>query len=335
MAWFKVSDDWATHPKTTAAGKDARGLWFVSGTLMAKASTDGLIAKDQHSLYAALAGVPWRRNAEKLIEVRFWHRGSEVRNCRDCAVDIDNINRHRRSEDMPLLVIAPDDLYWHAWAFHQLPKHRQISPEAQAADDRDRALRKDTRLCQEIQKRDGSLCRYCGFRVNWKDRRGRHRATYDHMNPRCFSPAGGNFLEAVVTACGECNSQKGARTVAEWVADGGRTLKPAGWKAGDPDPDDLPQTWPGLDPDLIQTPGKPDSGSNPPLAGGQAHARLGPGQVGPGPGPGPEPGRVGPARLGLGGSGAGLAGLVRAAPSGAPPGATTSTRSTTDEGKNP
>jgi hypothetical protein len=329
MPWFKVSDDWATHPKTIAAGKDGRLLWVVTGTLMAKASTDGVIAKEQHQLYSALAGVPWKRNAAKLVEVGLWHTQEELRRCRDCRTDLDALNDHRRQEDVALIVMGPDDLYWHAWAAHQLPKHRQLSPEARAADDRARALRKDTALCQEIQKRDASLCRFCGHRVNWRDRRGARRATYDHLNPYCYTPNGGNFLEAIVTACGDCNSKKGKRTVAEWVAAGGHTLKPIGWQAGDPPPDTPP--WastsppsgppgsnPGSNPDLIPTRPEPDSGPDPTRAHGRAHPRLGPGQVGSGPGLGP--GGAVTAGLGLGRAGPGLAGLVRAG-SGAPPGA--------------
>ena len=321
MPWFRMSDDWATHPKTISAGKDARSLWVITGNLMAKASTDGVIAKDLQPLYASLAGVPWKRNAAKLIEVRFWHDAAGVKACRDCSVDIDNINRHRRENDMPALVLEPGDLYWHGWAYHQLPKARQLSPEAQAAIDRDRKLRRDTALCQDIQKRDGSLCRYCGIRVDWRHRKGRHRATYDHLDPRCFTPNEGNFLEGVVTACGQCNESKGSRTVDEWVADGGLTLKAPGWRAGDDEqgPEAAPAAPPSIPPgsnpgssrDLIQTPEKSDPGSSPGYAGGRSHAGLGPGQVGLDHGSGP--GQVGPARLGLVGAGPGLggAGLVR------------------------
>lgn len=317
MPWFKISDDWATHPKTIAAGKNPRLLWVCTGTLMAKSSTDGVIAKDQQQLYAALAGVPWASNSKKLIEVGFWHPAGDARKCRDCATDIDAINHHRREEDMPLLELNNSDLYWHAWAAHQLPKHRQMSPEAKAADDRSRALRKDAQLCQEIQKRDRSLCRYCGRRVDWRDRRSTRRATYDHLDPYCYSPAGGNFLEAIVTACGDCNGKKGKRTAAEWAADGGLTLKPVGWAAGDPELDpsgsdpDLARIKSGSNPFLIPDPGFSSSGSNPTRAHGRPHPRLGPGQVGLD--PGLDPGRPGVGRVGLAGAGAGLglAGLVR------------------------
>lgn len=321
MPWFKMSDDWATHPKTISAGKDARSLWVITGNLMAKASTDGVIAKDQHALYAALAGVPWKKNAAKLVEVGFWHDVAGARACRDCSIDIDNINRHRRDNDLPVLVLGDGDLYWHAWAAHQLSKARQLSPEARAAEDRARALRRDTGLCQEIQKRDGSLCRYCGIRVDWRHRKGRHRATYDHLDPRCFTPNGGNYLEGVVTSCGQCNEAKGSRTVDEWVADGGHTLKPAGWRAGDDEqgpeavapvpPSTPPGSNPGSSRDLIQPPDFSNPGSDPGREHGRPHPGPGPGQVGLDPGPGS--GQVGPGRLGLVGAGPGLggAGLVR------------------------
>lgn len=318
MPWFKMSDDWPTHPKTIAAGKDARSLWVITGTLMAKASTDGVIAKDQHQLYAALAGVPWKRNAEKLIEVGFWHDAAGLRSCHACKGDLETLNHHRNQEDLPPLQIGPQDLYWHAWAAHQLPKHRQLSPEARASEDRSRALRKDTQLCQEIQRRDASLCRYCGTRVDWRHRRGPRRATYDHIDPYCYTPAGGNYLEGVVTACGDCNARKNRRTIEEWVAAGGHTLKPPGWKIGDPDPSEAPPeappgsssgpnpdlipTWSGSSSDLAPTREGIRSGSSPTRAGGRAHPRPGPGQVGLDPG------------LGLGRPVTGLAGLGRDGP---------------------
>ena len=346
MPWFKVSDDWATHPKTISAGRNARSLWFTSGNLMAKAATDGVVPAAQHKLYASLAEVPWKANAARLVEVRFWHvdgNGPDgLKRCTDCQIDIDNIQRHRVNNDLPRLEIGPNDLYWHAWAFHQLPKHRQMSPEAKAADDRDRALRRDSGLCQEIQKRDGSLCRFCGIRVDWRHRKGRHRATYDHLDPRCFTPNGGNFIEdyrlgdpsprGVVTSCGPCNEEKNGRTAAEWVADGGHTLKPPGWKAGDPDPTRPDAIWPGSDPDLAGTPLKSDLGSDPGRGHGRADARLGPGQIGLD--PGPDPGRVGAGRVGLGGDGPGLAGLVRsgAAGAGSGPSPATDVSAATDAG---
>jgi len=337
VSWFKVSDDWLDHPKTQRAGKNGRALWIAVGNRCAKYSSDGLIEGDLLKGIAALAEVPFGPTVRKLVELGSWHDHETVKKCGKCQRDIEAINALRRSDGIELLRVAAGDYYFHDWAAHQLSSRRMVSPEARMAEDRSRALKKDTDLCRAIQGRDKSLCRYCGTRVNWLHRRGPTRATYDHVDPFCFEPAGGNFLEAVVTACGPCNSEKNQRTVEEWVASGGHDLKPAGWKIGDPIParenaqnpvppqtaptaspaqtpePDLVPIWSGPSSDLIQTPQIPDSGSNSAHVHGRAGAGLGPGQVGSGPGPGP--GQVGLGRLG---SGPGLAGLVRTG-SGGPP----------------
>ena len=66
---------------------------------------------------------------------------------------------------------------------------------------RDKQLSRDRELCSKIKNRDRNLCRYCGVRVNWTDKRGRDRGTYDHVDPDL-----GNTELNVVVACGYCNS---------------------------------------------------------------------------------------------------------------------------------
>lgn len=302
MPWFKLSDDWLEHPKVQRAGKNGRALWVAAGNRCAKHSMDGLIEGDLLKGVAALADVPCAATARKLVEVKLWHDQDTVAACAKCMQDLAVINRWRRDEGMDLIVVGAGNFYSHDWAFHQLSAQRLLSPEARMAADRLKALHKDPGLTRQIQTRDKSLCRFCGQRVNWKARKGATYATYDHLDPWCYSPAGGNFLEGVVTACGPCNGDKGQRTVDEWVAAGGRTLKPAGWKQGDQEPAvDLPRIYSGVDPGQVPIYPGSDSGSTPTRAHGRADARLGPGQNGLGPGVG----------LGLVGAGPGLAGLVR------------------------
>lgn len=316
MPWLKISDDWLENPKIQRLGKNGRALWIAVGNRCAKYSSDGLIEGDLLKSIAALAEVPAVATTKKLVELKAWHDHDAVKKCDACMRDITTINDHRRADGQDLLVVGKGDFYFHNWADHQLSKHRTVSIEARMAEDRSRMLRKDSALCREIQARDKGLCRYCGIRVNWSDRRGVHRATYDHKDPHCFAPNNGNFLEAINTSCGPCNVEKGQRTVEEWVAEGGRTEKPAGWKMGDPDPTAAPAELPledlarpdsGSSPDQIQPPGFPDPGPSSPHGHGRPDAPLGPGRIGPGPGPGP--GRIG---FGLVGAGTGLAGLVGA-----------------------
>lgn len=72
---------------------------------------------------------------------------------------------------------------------------------------RTKALHRDRDLCRRIQERDANLCRYCGTRVNWVDRKGPAGGTYDHVDPD-----GPNRLENVVVACRRCNARKKDRT---------------------------------------------------------------------------------------------------------------------------
>jgi 5-methylcytosine-specific restriction endonuclease McrA len=62
-------------------------------------------------------------------------------------------------------------------------------------------------LCAFVKQRDRSLCRYCGIRVNWTDKRGGDGATYDHVDPD-----GDNTRDNVVVACRRCNGRKRDRT---------------------------------------------------------------------------------------------------------------------------
>lgn len=76
--------------------------------------------------------------------------------------------------------------------------------------DRRYALYNDMRLIKAVRARDGDQCRYCGKRVNWKDRKGVDGGTYDHVDPD-----GENTLDNIVVACRSCNSKKKRRTQGE------------------------------------------------------------------------------------------------------------------------
>lgn len=72
---------------------------------------------------------------------------------------------------------------------------------------RNNRLGKLHELCTFVKTRDRSLCRYCGIRVNWADKRGPAGATYDHVDPD-----GDNTRENLVVACRRCNGRKKDRT---------------------------------------------------------------------------------------------------------------------------
>jgi hypothetical protein len=72
---------------------------------------------------------------------------------------------------------------------------------------RDKDLKRNGELCRAIKARDRHLCRYCGDRVNWADKKGRLAGTYDHVDPD-----GDNSFHNVVVACKRCNGIKKDRT---------------------------------------------------------------------------------------------------------------------------
>lgn len=99
-----------------------------------------------------------------------------------------------------------------------------------------RAEARDPLTIKAVRARDGSLCRYCGIKVNWSDRRGRNGGTYDHVIPGL---AGG--VDNLVVACRSCNSSKRNRTPEQ----AGMTLRPAPAKR-------TPRSGPRSDPDGSQ-----------------------------------------------------------------------------------
>lgn len=60
-------------------------------------------------------------------------------------------------------------------------------------------------------------CFYCGITLSWEVHRDIHT---DHVMP--FSRGGTNTLDNIVLSCEECNSDKGVKTLEEW-------LKVRGW----------------------------------------------------------------------------------------------------------
>lgn len=69
MAWFKVDDGLAFHPKVIAAGNAAMGLWLRAGAYSAKFETDGRLK------FAELSPLSCRkRDIDRLVEVGLWER---------------------------------------------------------------------------------------------------------------------------------------------------------------------------------------------------------------------------------------------------------------------
>ena len=88
MAWFKVDDRWARHPKVRRASKDARLLWAVAGVESAANETDGVVdaLQLQDAIYLAdLRGKAGPMAAASLVEVGLWHDAVTVADCKRCG----------------------------------------------------------------------------------------------------------------------------------------------------------------------------------------------------------------------------------------------------------
>lgn len=66
MPWFRLDDDFHSHPKVRDAGNCAVGLWVRCGTYAAHYLTDGYVAGD-------IAGeLGSRREADRLVDAELW-----------------------------------------------------------------------------------------------------------------------------------------------------------------------------------------------------------------------------------------------------------------------
>lgn len=66
MAWFKVDDNFAFHPKVLNAGNAAAGLWVRAGTWSMQTLSDGFIP----SSIALRLGT--KREAARLVQAGLW-----------------------------------------------------------------------------------------------------------------------------------------------------------------------------------------------------------------------------------------------------------------------
>jgi len=175
-AWLK------THPRERAALErltfDAEALWHIVRLYCAAVGNNGILARaDLHVAVARKIGAARaRRLAVELVDAGLW---------RD---DGDNYEVVDWLRDQPLAEVWDDDTKRERWT-------------------RDKALKRDRRLCNDVKARDHNRCRYCGIRVDWLNRKGAGGGTYDHVDPDSD-----NRLTNVVVACRRCNGRKKNRT---------------------------------------------------------------------------------------------------------------------------
>ena len=66
MPWFRIDDQFHSHPKVLRAGNAAVGLWVRCGTYCAGYGTDGLVPAEVVSRFGAA------REVSALVESRLW-----------------------------------------------------------------------------------------------------------------------------------------------------------------------------------------------------------------------------------------------------------------------
>lgn len=181
MSWVRLDDGFADHPKIVGLTDAAFRLHITSLCYAARHLTDGAVPR---RAIDRLGITQPAKRARELVDAGLWE--------------------------------VTDD----GWSIHDYleyqPSAEHIRQE-RTWSSRRRELHNDAGLIAAIRGRDQDLCRYCGRKVSWKDRRSAAGATYDHVQPR-----GDNSLENVVVACRGCNSSKGPRTPEE----AGLTLLP-------------------------------------------------------------------------------------------------------------
>lgn len=185
MTWFKIDDAWWRSRKVRKLGRRrvsvsaqvaGAGVWSLAGDWAADNLTDGFVPWEVVEDWD-----PRREVAARLIEVGFW-----------LEVDYD----------------GEAGVQFHDWADWQPTKEQVVATRQYNA--RKSALYRDPELLEVVRKRDNDRCRYCGEKVNWRDRRSAGGGTYDHVNPH-----GPNSADNLVVACRRCNSRKCDKSAAE------------------------------------------------------------------------------------------------------------------------
>lgn len=176
MTWTKLDDQLHSHPKVQKAWQESRasiGLHMLALSHAGAYLTDGHVSEAFVRAQLPAAGER-RRAVGVLVDSGLWERNGD------------------------------------GWVIHDFLDFNLSAAEVKGKRDWDvsrKALERDHDLIAAIKERDNDHCRYCGNAVSWKNRRGPHGGTYDHVHPR-----GPNTLENVVVACRACNMAKGART---------------------------------------------------------------------------------------------------------------------------
>lgn len=234
--WLKHSPE-KVRDKLDAVSIEAAFLWHAVQLFLAASGADGSILEAKLTL----------ATGRRLSTAR-------------CLKLVDELIREGLMErsDITTLLVKP---------WEQPPVDTWTDETKRARWQRAKELQRDGELRRRIKDRDRNLCRYCGRRVNWSDKKSGIAATYDHVDPD-----GPNSLDNVVVACKACNSKKRDRTPEQAgmsLLRVGQTARPdAASAAQDRSPE--PRARNGdLDPIQIGSKSDPNHGPDPPCAPAQ------------------------------------------------------------------
>jgi HNH endonuclease len=262
--WLKHSPE-KVRDKLDAVSFDAAGLWHAVQMFLAGSGGDGTIERSK--LRLATSRRLTNARIGPLVDELVGEGLMEIQGDTSVAVV---------PWEQPPVDVWTDDVKRARWT-------------------RAKALMRDSALRDAVRLRDRNLCRYCGIRVNWSDKRGPQGGTYDHVDPD-----GDNSLDNIVVACRRCNAKKRDRTPEQ----AGLSLIPVGNSAGNgvaagQRPVSRSRAR-GPDPPAIQIGFESDSnrGSSPPCAPARDRTDPNPIQIGSESGPtGEGPGTGAPADI--------------------------------------
>jgi hypothetical protein len=236
MPFFMVDDQLHVNRKTEAlidmgqTGLAALGLWTLIGSVVqAQTGADGRVSD-----------TAWRKVGDKrtftklakvLVDVGLWEG---------------------RDDGEP------------GWQYHDWFDIGYTPGEKVKLNRKRTKEMKNPDIVNAVKARDGDHCRYCGRKVDWKNRTGDTGATYDHVIPGLAAG-----VTNLVVACRKCNREKAQRTPEQ----AGMKLLPP---PTGPDALAAGQTGPG--PENLVPDQKPDQDPAGPLkAGNRSRPGLGPG----------------------------------------------------------
>lgn len=142
MTWFRVDDQFHSHPKVTGLSASALALWVLAGSWSACHRTGGYVPS---TTLASLLGGAGSDAAGELVRRGLWAR----------AVG--------------------------GWQFHDWAVYNATSLEALARDEQKevtKRLHRRPELLAAVRDRDGSQCQRCKAEVSWSDKRSQAGGTY-------------------------------------------------------------------------------------------------------------------------------------------------------------